>query len=130
MYIARTIIPIHGIRAERSRPYERNANCLDFGTLEASNSDITAPPVASIGDCEFCSAPARRQRRSVMQRRRFKQSMSLQERLAAWAKSVRAKAAKLKPGPERDALLQRASQADTAAHFDDWANSTELQPPK
>ncbi len=63
-------------------------------------------------------------------RRRVRQVTSLKDRLALWAASVRAEAAKLTPGPEREALLQRASQADTAAHIEDWVNSTGLQPPR
>jgi hypothetical protein len=65
-----------------------------------------------------------------MQRRRFKQSLSLQERLSAWADEVRKKASQLRPGPEQDALLKNARQADTAADIDDWAHSPGLQPPK
>ena len=63
-------------------------------------------------------------------RRRIRHVTSLKARLNAWAENVRAEAAKLKPGPERDALLQRASQADTAAHIEDWVNSRGLQPPR
>jgi hypothetical protein len=63
-------------------------------------------------------------------RRRFKQNLSLHDRLATWAKEVREQAEVLPPGPEREALLKRASQADTACHLDDWANSRGLQPPK
>jgi hypothetical protein len=63
-------------------------------------------------------------------RRRIRQVTSLKERLTIWAESVRAEAARLTPGPQREALLQRASQADTAAHIDDWVNSTGLQPPR
>jgi hypothetical protein len=66
----------------------------------------------------------------MKRRRRFKQTVPLQERLAAWADEIRRKAASLPPGPEREALLKRASQADVASHIDDWANSSELQPPK
>jgi hypothetical protein len=65
-----------------------------------------------------------------MQRRRFKQNISLQDRLTAWSKEVRDQADQLPPGPERDDLLKRARQADTAAHLDDWANSAGLQSPK
>jgi hypothetical protein len=65
-----------------------------------------------------------------MARRRFKQNISLQDRLAAWAKSVRQQADQLPPGPQRDELIKKARQADTAAHLDDWANSPGLQPPK
>jgi hypothetical protein len=62
-------------------------------------------------------------------RRRIKQNLTLQDRLAAWSKEVRHQAAQLPPGPERDAMLKRASQAETAAHLDDWANSPGLRPP-
>jgi hypothetical protein len=65
-----------------------------------------------------------------MQRRRFKQSTSLKDRLVSFAEEVRKKAAKLRPGAEQDALLKKARQADTASHIDDWANSIGLQPPK
>lgn len=63
-------------------------------------------------------------------RRRFKHSQSLQDRLAAFAKSVREKAEDLPPGIERDDMLRKARQADTAAHLDNWVNSPGLQPPK
>ena len=63
------------------------------------------------------------------QRRRFKQNLSLQDRLTAWAEAVREQANQLPPGPDRDRLLAKASQADTAAHLDEWANSPGLQPP-
>ena len=65
----------------------------------------------------------------MLRRRRHKQAISLRDRLAAWAKMVREQAARLPPGTERDAMLKRASQANTAAHLDDWANSPGLQPP-
>jgi hypothetical protein len=31
---------------------------------------------------------------------------------------------------EKDALLKKASQADTAAHLEDWVKSPGLQPPR
>jgi hypothetical protein len=65
-----------------------------------------------------------------MQRRRFKQTLSLQDRLNAWAAQVREQAEMLPPGPERDALLKKVRQADTASHLEDWANSPGLQPPR
>ena len=58
----------------------------------------------------------------MQRRRRFKQASSLRERLAEWAKEVREQAAHLPPGPDREALLKKACQADAASHFDDWAN--------
>jgi hypothetical protein len=65
-----------------------------------------------------------------MERRRFKQTVSLKDRLALFAEEVRRKALELRPGPEQDALLKKARQADTAAHLNDWANSPGLRPPE
>ena len=66
----------------------------------------------------------------MSQRHRSKQTASLRDRLASLAKEAREKASQLKPGPEQDALLKKARQADTAYHLDQWANSPGLQPPK
>ena len=63
-------------------------------------------------------------------RRRFRQTVTFKDRLQMWAEKVRANAKQLRPGPERDALLKKASQADTASHLDEWANSKGLLPPK
>lgn len=52
------------------------------------------------------------------------------EKWKKMAEEARAKAAKLPPGPERDALLKQARQLDTATHMDDWASSPGLRPPK
>jgi len=49
----------------------------------------------------------------MSQRRRIKQTISLKERLASFAKEIRAKASRLPPGVERDTLLKKASQADS-----------------
>jgi hypothetical protein len=62
--------------------------------------------------------------------RRFEQSIPLKDRLAAFAKDMREKASLLRPGAEKDNLLRRARQADTASHLDDWADSPGLRPPK
>ena len=65
----------------------------------------------------------------MQKRRRFKQALSLRERLESFASDVRQRAEKLSPGPEKESLLRRARQADTAAHLDEWVNSPGLQPP-
>ena len=54
-------------------------------------------------------------------RRRIRPDAPLHERLAIFAADLRAKAARAKPGPERDDLLKRAQQADTALREDAWA---------
>jgi len=66
---------------------------------------------------------------AMQKRRRFKQQLTLQERLTAWSKESLDQAAKLPPGPERDSLIKKARQADVAYHLDEWAHSPELQPP-
>jgi hypothetical protein len=67
----------------------------------------------------------------MAKRRRFKQRQSFKDRLIVWADGVRKQADKLAPGPERDELLKKADQAETAARLDDeWVNSPGLQPPK
>lgn len=39
-----------------------------------------------------------------------KKLMTFQERLAKWAEGIRKQAGRLPPGPERDALLEKARQ--------------------
>jgi hypothetical protein len=65
----------------------------------------------------------------MKKRRRFKQTTTLKQRLMAFAEEVREQASTLPPGPEREDLLKRASRADTAAHIDEWVNSSGLQSP-
>jgi hypothetical protein len=65
-----------------------------------------------------------------MKRRLIEQSSPLKDRLTAFAKQVRDEAKKLPPGVEKDGMLRKARQADTAAHLDNWVNSPGLQPPK
>jgi hypothetical protein len=65
-----------------------------------------------------------------MQRRRFTQTISLDERLEQLAKHLRDEAQRFPPGTERDKLIRSARQAETAAHMQDWLTSPGLQPPK
>jgi hypothetical protein len=62
-------------------------------------------------------------------RRRVVQTESLQTRLEAFAKEART-AATLPAGPERDALLKKARQAETTSHIDGWVNSPGLKSPE
>lgn len=66
----------------------------------------------------------------MFKRRRFKQQLTLQDRLSAWVEHVQEQASRLPPGPERDALLKKARQAELANHLHDWIKSPALQPPK
>jgi hypothetical protein len=65
-----------------------------------------------------------------MQRRRFKQTDPLEERLAQEAKRLREEAKCLPPGAARDDLLRRARQAETGSHMSEWLRSPGLQPPE
>ena len=64
-----------------------------------------------------------------MQRRRFNNTLSFPDRLAKEAKRFRDEAETKPPGPERDLLIRKARQADTAAHIDQWLSSPRLRPP-
>jgi len=48
-------------------------------------------------------------------------NVPLRDRLASFAKATREKAASLPPGKERDELLMKARQADTACN--EWVSS-------
>jgi hypothetical protein len=61
------------------------------------------------------------------ERRRIKHTETLEERLAG--KATRLRGEKLRPGPEREALLRRARQAKTGSHVSEWLRSPGLQPP-
>jgi hypothetical protein len=64
-----------------------------------------------------------------MRRRYFKNTLTFSERLAKVAKRFREEAETKPPGPERDELIKKAHQADTAAHIDQWVSSPGLKSP-
>jgi hypothetical protein len=65
-----------------------------------------------------------------MQKRRFKQTIPLDQRLEEQAKRLRDEARGTPPGIERDRLIRRARRAETAARMSEWLTSPGLQPPK
>ena len=60
--------------------------------------------------------------------RRFKQTQSLEARLAQEAKRLREQAKLLPPGAEREELIRKARHAETASHMNEWLTSG-LRPP-
>ena len=66
----------------------------------------------------------------MQQRRRHKQTVFLEERLAQEAERLRKQAKELPHGPEREILLRKARQAETGSHMTEWLTSPGLQPPK
>lgn len=65
----------------------------------------------------------------MQQRRRFKQTDQLEERLAQEAKRLREEAKGTKPGPAREELLRKARQCETGSHMSEWLRSPGLRPP-
>lgn len=65
-----------------------------------------------------------------MQRLHFKHEKTFKEQLIEEAKRLRDEAAQLPYGKDRQLLLKRAQQAETASHLDEWLTSPGLQPPK
>jgi hypothetical protein len=65
-----------------------------------------------------------------MERRRIKHKTSLEERLANQAKRLRKQAKTMPPGAERDDLIRRTSQNETAANLNAWLTSPGLASPK
>jgi hypothetical protein len=62
-------------------------------------------------------------------RSRLKHAVPFDERLQRAAEEARQAAHKLPQGAERDALLTRARQTETAAHINEWLSSPGLQSP-
>ena len=61
-----------------------------------------------------------------MKRRRFKQSDTLEDRLAAEAKRLRDAANLLQPGAAREELIGRARKVEAGAQISEWLRSPGL----
>jgi hypothetical protein len=66
----------------------------------------------------------------TIKRNRRKQTVSFDERLQRAARDAREAAQRLPRGHEREMLLRRARQAETAADINGWLTSPSLQSPK
>jgi hypothetical protein len=64
-----------------------------------------------------------------MQRRRSKQTKSLEDRLSEEAQRLREQAKALPLSAERDELIRRARQDEIGAHMTEWLTSPGLRPP-
>jgi hypothetical protein len=65
-----------------------------------------------------------------MERRRFIQSIPLQDRLLAFIHAMRERAELVPPGPERDELLKKVKKAETAVETEQRVNSSVLKTPR
>jgi hypothetical protein len=66
----------------------------------------------------------------AVKRIRRKQITSFHERLQRAADEARRSAEQLVAGPQRDMLLKKASQAETAAHINEWLALPGLRSPR
>jgi len=66
----------------------------------------------------------------MQQQRRITLTTSFEERLAQQAGRARAEAEILPKGTQRDLLLNKARQAEAAAHINEWLASPGLRPPR
>lgn len=55
---------------------------------------------------------------------------TFEENIAAEKAKLEDQIAKLRPGPEKDALRRKIRQLDTAAHMSDWLKSPGLKAPE
>lgn len=63
-----------------------------------------------------------------MLRTRIKHIVSFEKRLESDTVRLREQARLMAPGKERDALLRKARQIETAAHINEWLSSPGLRP--
>ena len=63
-------------------------------------------------------------------RNRHKQTAPFDERLQTAAHEAREAARRLPPGPDRDLLLRKAGQAETACRINEWLTSPGLRTPR
>jgi hypothetical protein len=64
-----------------------------------------------------------------MQRRRRSAPHTFEENIAAEKAKLEAQIAKLKPGPQMEALRKKIKQLETASHMNEWLSSPGLQSP-
>jgi hypothetical protein len=63
-----------------------------------------------------------------MRKQPFRKVASFEERLAEEAQRLKNQAKALPPGTQREGLLRKARQAETASHINQWLNSPGLPP--
>jgi hypothetical protein len=85
---------------------------------------LQASALSAVGKPSASEAKPRAKRRS-----RIMQTATFDERLASEAQRLKEQAKTMPPGVERDALIRRARQAETASHMNEWLTSPGLASP-
>jgi len=65
-----------------------------------------------------------------MQHRRRYVPNTFEDQIAAEMARLEAQVAKLPSGSQKDTLLEKMSQLETASHINEWLTSPGLRPPK
>jgi hypothetical protein len=65
----------------------------------------------------------------MQQRRSYKLTETLEQRLADEAQRLRRKAELLQPGAVRDEMIRKARQAEVGSHMSEWLRSPGLRSP-
>jgi hypothetical protein len=65
-----------------------------------------------------------------MQQRRRSTPHSFEDQLAAERARLKAMLATAPRGPERDALIEKIRQIETASHINEWLSSPGFKPPR
>jgi hypothetical protein len=55
---------------------------------------------------------------------------TFEDQIAAEKMRLEAQVADLPPGPQKDRLLKKIRQLETASHVNEWASSPGLRPPR
>ena len=90
-------------------------------------SIITAPSRASIGDRETGRTPARSEAGGAFM---GSKKLSPEQKWHEQAEAFKREAEKLPYGRQREDLLRKASQLETASHINEWVSSPGLEPPR
>ena len=90
---------------------------------ERNKADAAPPQLPLIAEV----APP--ESRPIIRRLRVKQTLSFEDRLLKTVQEATEQAAALPPGEERDRLLLKARQCETAAEIDNWVSAPGSKPP-
>lgn len=134
---SRTSLALHSVYSVSYDNHHRTAKKSATGLAERLAA-LTAPALCSDQpdyvrhrtDGLYVARYDRRQARCpIMQRKRSKPH-SFEGQIAAERTRLEERAAVLEHSPEKDALLKKIRQLDTAAHIKEWLTSPGLKPPQ
>jgi hypothetical protein len=92
---------------------------------DRNKKETTSPEMLAVVEEQLLASEGQ----PVSRRRRGKHESSFNERLLKSAQDARDQASRLPAGAERDRLLQKAQQSETAAEIDAWVSSPGSRPP-